>query len=683
MTAARSPESGSRGSGIRTDIQALRAFAVMAVVGFHLWPLALPGGYVGVDVFFVISGFLITGQLVRARESGTLKLSRFWAARARRLLPASLLVLIVSVALTLIWAPPTVAGQYLRSIIGSALYVENWLLAADGVDYLAHDNQPPIAQHYWSLSAEEQFYILWPLLVIAATLGLSRSVAAKRRALLITVTTMAALSFAVCVWLTAVSYPFGYFSTVSRIWQFALGAVIALTPQLRLPRRLHIVVWSACLVLLTATAFLFGPTTPFPGPWAILPTAATALFIALGPNAPARAMGRAVALPPVQWVGEQSYGIYLWHWPLIVIAPAVLGHAPDLPHNLALLALTIVLAALSKRYVEDPIRFGPRVKNAAPARIAITTAAAMIIVVAAAAVPMWQNARAAVEKQAAVAHELADPADCRGAHLLLAPDCEGHDRVTYGATEVVPTLAGLMDDTGGAYGCYDYEVTTAVEPESCSFGSSAPGALRIALNGDSHGAMLIPGLRDVAEEHGWSVDTYVGRGCVWRVPGSADCASRYAALDEHILHGGYDVLLVTALNAPDFGDTPRDVIAAEYAAAWRAAEEAGIDVVVLADNPNVPQSAQDCSAVATEFDIDTCAFPVADAGFSDDPLRLAAELAGVPLIDLHNAYCLDGKCPMALGGVLVYRDTHHITATFSRTLAPYLADALASALTQP
>ncbi|OCG73909.1 acyltransferase family protein [Microbacterium sediminis] len=682
MSAAPRPEPDSRGSGVRTDIQALRAFAVMAVVGFHIWPLALPGGYIGVDVFFVISGFLITGQLVRGREAGTLKLSRFWAARARRLLPASLLVLLASVVLTLIWAPPTVAGQYLRSIIGSALYVENWLLAADGVDYLAHDNQPPIAQHYWSLSAEEQFYVLWPLLVIAVTVGVSRSLAAKRRALLTAVVAIAVVSFAVSVWLTGASYPFGYFSTVSRVWEFALGAIVALAPALRLPRWAHLLAWFASLALLIATAFAFDATTRFPGPAALLPTAATALLIALGPTAPSRVLERAVALRPVQWLGDQSYGIYLWHWPLIVIAPAVLGHAPDLPHNLVILMLTIVLAAVVKRFVEDPIRFGARTRTAAPARIGLATVAAMVLVVASAGVPMWQNARAAAEQQAAVADELADPADCRGAHLLLASGCEGHAGTTYPASAMVPTLAGLMDDTGGAYGCYDYEVTTATEPTSCTFGSTSPDALRIAINGDSHGAMLVPGLREVAEDRGWSIDTYVGRGCVWRVPGAEDCATRYATLDEHILQGDYDVLLVTALNTQDVDDAAREVIAQEYAAAWRAAEQAGIQVVVLADNPNVPQSAQDCVAASTEFDLRTCAFPEADAHLDTDPLRAAAELADVPLIDLSDAYCVDGACPMALGGVIVYRDTHHITATFSRTLAPYLADELERAVGQ-
>lgn len=667
-------------SGIRSDIQALRAFAVLAVVLFHIWPLALPGGYVGVDVFFVISGFLITGQLVRARERGTLRLGAFWAARARRLLPASLLVLLVSVVITLLWAPATLQGQYLRSIVASALYFVNWQLAADGVDYLAHDNLPPIAQHYWSLSTEEQFYLLWPLLVILATVGAAGE--RRRRALRIGATVFAVAGFALCVWMTTTSYPFGYFSTVSRLWEFALGAIAALLPRFALARWAHTAIWFAALMALVATAFLYDGSTPFPGPAALLPTAATAVLIAIGPDAPTLALQRGVAWRPIQWLGDQSYGIYLWHWPLIIIAPHLLGRPTDLPENITILAATIVLAALSKRLVEDPIRFGTRVKSLRPTPILLATAASMALVVATAAVPMWQSTRAAAEQQQAVEAELLDPSQCRGANALLAADCASAADEPIDAADVVPTLTGLYDDTGGAYSCYDYEPTSGDEPTTCRFGSEDEGALRVALTGDSHGAMLVPGLREIAQDRGWSVDTFVGRGCVWQEPASEECAARNALLSKRFLSGDYDVVLVAAMNSVERDAQERAEVAQAYATAWRAAQDAGVEIVVLADNPSVPQSAQDCVATAESFTRSTCAFPEAEARFNLDPLRAAAQSAGAPLVDLSDAYCTDGSCPMMLGGVLVYRDLHHITATFSRTLAPYLADELAAATAQ-
>jgi peptidoglycan/LPS O-acetylase OafA/YrhL len=169
--------------GIRPEIQVLRAIAVMAVVLFHLWPDRLPGGYVGVDVFFVISGYLITAHLLRQVDrTGTISLREFWARRARRLLPAALLVLLATLVAVFVWAPQTLWSQFIRSIVASALYVGNWQLAVDAVDYLAADNEASPAQHYWSLSVEEQFYLVWPLLILLGILLASRVARQSRRA---------------------------------------------------------------------------------------------------------------------------------------------------------------------------------------------------------------------------------------------------------------------------------------------------------------------------------------------------------------------------------------------------------------------------------------------------------------------------------------------------------------------
>ncbi|WP_324014254.1 acyltransferase family protein [Microbacterium sp. JZ37] len=660
----------------RADIQALRALAVLGVVLFHIWPRALPGGYAGVDVFFVISGFLITGQLVRARERGTLRLGAFWAARARRLLPASLLVLLASVVLVLVWTPAPQQAHDLRSIVASALYAVNWQLAADGVDYLAHDAAPPIAQHYWSLAVEEQFYLLWPLLVLAATARRLRG----RRLLVAGVVAVAVVGFAVSVWLTGASYPYGYFSTASRLWEFALGAIVALLPPLALRASVRLAIWVAAVAALVMAMLVFDAATAFPGPWALVPTAATALLIAIGPTAPAHALERLVAWRPVQWVGDQSYGVYLWHWPLVVIAPHVLGRAPDLPENLLLLATTFVLAAASKRLVEDPIRFGARPRAARPSRILALTAVGMAVVVAVAALPMWHGATAAAEQRAQAEASLRDPAQCRGAAALLEPGCAGRADDPHPIADVVPALAGLRDDTAGAFDCYDFDPGAGGEPVSCAFGSEAPGAVRVALHGDSHAAMLIPALREVADERGWRVETFVGQGCVWQEPASAACAERNARLESRLADGAYDVLLVTAVNSAERDAAAQAAVADRYAEAWRSAQEAGTRVVVLADNPRVPAAAQDCVATADVLTEATCAIPRADAALESDPLRATAASLDAPLVDLSDAYCTADACPMMLGGVLVYRDLHHITGSFSTTLGGYLAERVSAAI---
>ncbi|MEV8273882.1 acyltransferase family protein [Microbacterium sp. NPDC077184] len=666
------------GRHVRADIQALRAAAVLAVVLFHLWPGALPGGYVGVDVFFVISGFLITGQLVRLRSENRLRLPQFWAARARRLLPVSLFVLAVSVALTVVWAPPTVQAQYLRSIIGSALYVENWFLAADGIDYLAADNAPPIAQHYWSLSVEEQFYLLWPLLILAVA-GRAVFGAGTRRRLYIVLGAASGLSFALSVTLTFVSPPYAYFATPSRIWEFGLGALLALSPALTLRRASRVAIWVTAWGAIVASALFFDKSTPFPGFAALLPTVGTAAIIAAGPHLGVRRLDRAVTTRPIQWIGDQSYGIYLWHWPLIVIAPAVVGPDVDFWERLTILALTLVAAALTTRFVEDPIRFHERARSARPRTVAAFSAIAMAIVITMAVIPLGTNAVAASQREAEVAEQLAAPSGCLGASLLLESECADLGDESIPTDELVPALTSLYEDTGGAFACYDQQPSATLS--TCTLGSDASDAVRVAVTGDSHAAMLIPGLRDHAERLNWRVDTFVGRGCVWQDASTAgaECFERQAALERTLASGEYDVILVARWNREEDAEA-RAAAADGMARAWTEAKERGSTVIGLIDNPTVPESSATCLAAEAEFSSDTCAFaPDFDAS-AEDPIRAAAALSDAELIDFSSAYCRDGSCPMVAGGVVIYRDLHHITATFSRTLAPYLTEEISAVL---
>lgn len=658
----------------RGDIQALRALAVAAVVTFHVWPRAVTGGYVGVDVFFVISGYLITSQLLRRRERGTLKLGSFWAARARRLLPAALLVLLVSTALTLAFAPQSLVTQYLRSIVGSALYVENWFLAADAVDYLAAENAPPIAQQYWSLSVEEQFYILWPLLIIAATTAaLTRRYG--RRALIVVLATVTATSLVLSLVTTFVAPSFAYFATPVRMWEFGFGALVAVLPVIVLRRALRSALWVLGWAGLLYSIFLFTSDTAFPGYAAILPVAATAVLIWIGPEPPFR-LAAAQNLRVFQWIGDNSYGIYLWHWPLVVIAPAIVGRDLDLWQNIALVILTCVLAVLSTRFVENPLRFG-RLTTVRPRTILFGTAAAMILVVAAAGLPAISIAASAQAQTAQAKQDLLDPASCRGASMLLNPECSDKRAETTAGDQLIPARAGLYDDTDGAFACY---ASGAGPIEPCHIGSDAPDAVRIALTGDSHAAMLVPALRDVAKQNNWSVDVYVGRGCVWSTDPDPACADRQSAIQEDLMSGGYEAIIVTAWNQIEASPDTRQRRAAQFADRWREAIDAGIQVIPILDNPAVPQSAADCLESTTEFSFETCSFAASDY-LLEDPLASAAESTGATPVDLRHAFCDDaGDCAVVAGGVIVYRDLHHITATFSHSLAPYLADEISAIL---
>ncbi|MET1051267.1 MAG: acyltransferase, partial [Mycetocola sp.] len=289
-------------------MQALRAFAVLSVVLYHLWPTRLPGGYVGVDIFFAISGFLIIGHLLREIDTnGRVSLSRFWARRARRLLPASLLVLIATGVATVFWVPITLWQQWFKEIGAAAIYVQNWVLSADAVDYLGAENQPSAVQHFWSLSVEEQFYIFWPL-VIVLILILSRGRSPRRTigAVLILITVA---SFAYSTLAVAVDPAPAYFVTHSRAWEFGAGGVLALLASSEVrtwPVVRSLVSWAG-IIALVGTVFLYTADTPFPGAAALLPIAGTLAVIWAGTPAVTWAPSAAMSLRPVQWVGDVSY----------------------------------------------------------------------------------------------------------------------------------------------------------------------------------------------------------------------------------------------------------------------------------------------------------------------------------------------------------------------------------------
>ena len=311
---------------LRPEIQALRAIAVTTVVVFHYWPDLITGGYIGVDVFFAISGFLITGHLVREVDrSGHVSLPGFWARRARRILPAALLVLLFCTVATFLIVPLNLWDQFFREIQASTLYVENWNLAREAVDYLGAENRPSPVQHYWSLSVEEQFYIVWPVLILIAMMFVRKGSALLRRR---SITTMLLLltgaSLAYSIWDTAINPAAAFFVTPTRVWEFGAGGLLALAAtNTARPALRAAVSWLGIAMILVA-AFAYNPQTPFPGIAAALPIAGTLAVIWAGSPDLRWSPLHWMKLRGTQWAGDVSYSIYLWHWPLLILAPFLL-----------------------------------------------------------------------------------------------------------------------------------------------------------------------------------------------------------------------------------------------------------------------------------------------------------------------------------------------------------------------
>ncbi|CDX43802.1 Acyltransferase 3 (fragment) [Mesorhizobium sp. SOD10] len=341
--------------GFRPEIQGLRGLAVAFVVIFHIWPAALPGGYVGVDIFFVISGFLITGLLARmALSEDGISLVGFYTRRVRRLLPAAIVALLVTLAGTLLFMSDAWWEETAKQVIASALYVQNWRLAEQAVDYLGAEDAPSPVQHFWSLSIEEQFYIVWPVLMIAALWWARRRGYSPVQMLTFVLGVVMAGSLAVSVALTRSDPAWAYFVTHTRVWELALGGLLALMlDRFRPSAHMRSAMAVAGMLAALASAVLFSRSTDFPGFKALLPTLGAALVIAAGSIRIGRFRGLDVAA--LRYIGDRSYSIYLWHWPLIIFYVAQRGMVGAVDGILLIIA-TLAVSHLSYRFVEQSYR---------------------------------------------------------------------------------------------------------------------------------------------------------------------------------------------------------------------------------------------------------------------------------------------------------------------------------------
>ncbi|WP_402468653.1 acyltransferase family protein [Isoptericola aurantiacus] len=687
----------------RTDIQGLRAVAVAAVLGFHLWPAAVTGGYVGVDVFFVVSGFLITSHLLRRPISSGRDLLAFWARRIRRLIPAASLVLLVTLVASAVWLPVSTLIQVAREVLASALYVENWVLADSETDYLAADQLHSPVQHYWSLSIEEQFYLLWPLLLAAvAWAGLRARRRAGRgtgtegttAALAVGLTGAVALgSLGWSVWLTRAEPAAAYFVSTTRFWELAVGGLLAALLALRTARRaapvpapvLRVGAAWAGLAMILAAVLLFDAATPFPGYAALLPTTGALLVIAADADRLRAGPGGILGWRPVRWLGDTSYSVYLWHWPLVVIVPFALGRDLGPLAMVGILAATLLLAAGSHRYVEQGLRFHPLLTR----RLAATFAVLGLCVAGVGGTAVVVGDRATADQRATIAAARAavvQAGDCLGAAVVRDPAC-GDPGLIWPPEAAVADKPAVYAD-----GCWNNAPFTT--RNTCTYGgdgADGPTA-RIALVGNSHAGHWLPALEDAIRTDDWQLDTYLQSVCYTvdvpiELPGGGvteACRATNAWAVDSVVEGGYDVVVLSdRTNQPLAGvaEADQEAVAQDaYRETLARFTDAGIAVVVLRDTPAMPRNVPDCLALFAG-DPDACGAPPATA-LEPDPLAAAASADTTGLVSVTSVDDLmcDEVCHPVVGGVTAYFDHGHLSATFARTLAPEVSGAVRDAL---
>ena len=469
--------SDANGRGFRPDIQGLRALAVSMVVIYHLYPSLVPGGFAGVDVFFVISGFLITGHLWRGyQRDGRVRLLDFWGRRARRLVPAAALVLGVTWVVARLVLPPGRLADTAGQIRASALYFQDWQLAHEAVDYLTSNDAATPVQHFWSLSVEEQFYLVWPLLFVVAALAGRRH---RRVVLAGLVVTLVAASLAYSVYETRVDRAAAYFLTTTRMWEFGVGGALAMLPERvdRVLRRQGWLGWAGLAVVL-ASAFALRGTSAFPGALALLPVSGAVMLIVGGSDLGRHGPARLMSARPMVFLGGISYSLYLWHWPMINLWTADRGKSPGALSGPALIVASLAAAWWTKVYVEDQVRLSPKLTGHGWRSLSTALAAALpvtLVSVYIASVPGQWDGKLGPGYPGAAA--LAGKAVSVPAKPVLPPPDD--------ALAAIPEY--------WQQGCLDGEYAAA--PKVCVYGDTTDPTLTVALVGDSVAGNWCPGTR--------------------------------------------------------------------------------------------------------------------------------------------------------------------------------------------
>jgi peptidoglycan/LPS O-acetylase OafA/YrhL len=668
----------------RPDIEGLRAIAVVLVVAFHAGVPAISGGYVGVDVFYVISGFLITGLLVdELQRTGSISFASFYARRVRRLLPLAAFVLVAVAVGMEFFTPPVFRPSVRLDAISAALYYSNWQFALESVNYLTLGAAQNPVLHYWSLSVEEQFYFVWPLLLfLAVRFGRrGKRMGSVRMRCAVAVGVVGGLSLGYSIYATAAQPALAYFETTTRVWEFAAGAAIALAASSvrRMPQAVALAAGAGGLAMLVASALVNGPTTEFPGTAALLPVTGTALLIAAGASAPRFGVGAVLSLAPLRYLGRISYAWYLWHWPCLVFARTARWAPPDGRIGWAVtaiaVAISLVLAIVTHALIEVPARratwFAARRRRVVVLAGAATAAAVLALGIA------------------------GGPLVLPGAGVDLIGSASA-------STTPPPATTPLDAQASTAYaalrGCH--VAYGATSPEAgCVFGD-ATARRTVVLLGDSHAAQWFPALERLAGRERFRLISWTKSGCPFALGvhiylpaigrDYTECLSWQRAVLRDLAAMPRPAMIImgrTSTYLPQVLTSDGDhVSGAQARTLWGAAiarsasslEQLANRVVILRDTPHAPYNVPACISWDPS-QAATCDFRRGEGGHSDSAEYVAERRAGVPAwlySDPFPAVCPLAVCRVVVGGVIVFRDDNHLTAAFAATRWRQFAAAL-------
>lgn len=696
---------GSRTSGFyRHDLDGLRGVAIALVAMFHVWFGRVSGG---VDVFLALSGFFFGGKILRASFKASLSPATEVVRLVRRLVPALVVVLAGCALLTVLIQPETRWETFADQSLASLGYYQNWELANSASDYLRASEAVSPLQHIWSMSVQGQFYVAF-LVLIAGCAYLLRGLLGRhlRTMFVVLLSALTVASFIYAISAHQANQSTAYYNSFARAWELLLGALVgALVPYIRWPMWLRTVIASIALGAIVSCGALIDGVNEFPGPWALVPVGAAMLMILAGANMQSRPdtrdrmtlPARLLALPPLVTLGSMAYSLYLWHWPLLIFWLAFSGHKKaNFIEGTAVLLVSGVLAYLTMRHVEDPLRYRKPAAGAArvPAQVpwrlrvrrpsmAMGTAVVLLGVTLTATSFSWHE-HVTVLRAAGKELNGLSAQDYPGARALT-------DHVRVPRLRMRPTVLEVKEDLplSTRDGCISDFVNPALV--NCTYGDTN-ASRTIALAGGSHAEHWLPALDLLGRLHNFRVVTYLKMGCALsteQVPLIMGNNAPYPQCREWVdttmakLVADHPDYVFTTTTRP-WNIKAGDVMPATYIGIWQTFSDNDIPILGMRDTPWLVKDGQpftpaDCLAKRGNDD-DECSLPRSDL-LSDynQTLDFVTRFPLLKPLDLSDAVCRPDVCRSVEGNVLIYRDPHHITPTYMRTLAPALGRQIAAA----
>jgi peptidoglycan/LPS O-acetylase OafA/YrhL len=683
----------------RGDIQGLRGIAVLLVLLFHASIPGFKGGFVGVDIFFVLSGYLITGNLLREiKHTGRIMFRTFYARRIRRLLPASLFVLLVTLIAAVICFPPILLPGLAVDISSAGFYGSNIDFAIRATDYFSASIIPSPVLHFWSLGVEEQFYLFWPLILALATIR------KKNQALKVFIVALVlfASSLTFANWLLPRNQPWAFFSFPTRAWELILGALLACAAPwvAKLPHAIATVAGLAGIGLVLFSGLTQDDPQRFPGFPALAPTFGALLIILAGATKNLTLPSKVLAVRPLQLMGKISYSLYLWHWPVLVIPQVIAGKNVSIIERALLAILSVVLAIFTEKFIEAPFRKGfvislKPLRNIATAGVVASLLAVISFGADYAATADLRGKQSLAD--AAAERNLIDSLVIKNSPAKVVPIRPATIDFPI-PSDLQPNLLNAKNDRPITYAdrCHT-QMNLKASIKSCIYGDTA-SSTEVVLFGDSHGLAWFPAMNQVAKENHWKLLSLTMSACSPAdIPAfnpstgalMQNCPIWRSASIQRIIHERPYMVLVASTGG--FATQANGVIVkgADRNAVFTAGMDrtitqlkgSGAKVLMMSDTPALAQDPLVCLSAHPNSTL-ACATPVAQA-ISNNWITVESQIAAsnsIALIRPQMWVCPTDPCPVVIGNILTYFDTGHMTATFSAALAGKLKSAIADAL---